>query len=491
MRFFRSVALRLFLFCGISAVSSRSHAGDFSLDDDEDKQEQKADAPPPTAFVAPPLVTIRGHAYTLAECLALADRNHPSLWAARARLAYFHAQLDEAKWTPFWQWSASATFGVLPTLGGTPFYNAAPVMPTNASSYAWTSDLNPFFQFSVGGVVPFYTFGKIDSINRAAQAQVRVGEWDLEKFRQQVRMDVRRAYFGAMLARDAKYLVDEILERLDKAIRNLQRRLDKGDAAVEEYDRFRLDVYRDEVFARAGEPRKGEQFAVAGLRFLTGVQANFDIPDEPLKRPEVALGPIVRYLGAARLFRPEVNMARAGVAGRRAQVDLARARFFPDLGLGLGAGFASAPSATSQRNAWINDPWNGFGFGLALGARWNLDILPNAARVAQAESQLEETRALQRLALGGLAVEVESAYATAVEAERREQAWAAAEHRAKGWISSVQDAIDIGTKDERALTEPPRAYVNSRVNLSYALMDYNVALSDLARSSGRDSAAPN
>ena len=41
--------------------------------------------------------TIRLHQFTLAECLSLADRNFPNLWAARARLANVHAQLDEMK----------------------------------------------------------------------------------------------------------------------------------------------------------------------------------------------------------------------------------------------------------------------------------------------------------------------------------------------------------------------------------------------------------
>ena len=52
-----------------------------------------------------PTATIRPHQNTLAECLALADRNFPNLWAARARLAYTHAQLEEARWTPWFQWS--------------------------------------------------------------------------------------------------------------------------------------------------------------------------------------------------------------------------------------------------------------------------------------------------------------------------------------------------------------------------------------------------
>ncbi len=38
--------------------------------------------------------------------------------------------------------------------------------------------------------------------------------------------------------------------------------------------------------------------------------------------------------------------------------------------------------------------------------------------------------------------------------------------------------------------EPLRAYVNARVSHIYALMDYNLSLSDLARVSGWEAAAP-
>jgi outer membrane protein TolC len=457
---------------------ARAWAGDFDLDDDDDTAKKPKPAP---------VVTVRSHAYTLAECLALTDRNHPNLWAARARLAVVHAQLDEAKWTPFSQWNANAGFGILPPITGTAFYTASSSQALNLS---FSDAYQPFFHFDITGAIPLYTFGKIDSIKRAAEANVRVNEWDLEKYRQSTRMDVRRAYFGLMLARDAKYVVDDVLEKLDKGIKGVQSKLDKGDTSVEETDRLRLEVYKEEIVARSGEAQRGETFALAALRFLTGVQSNFDIPDEPLKPPDVTLGPVVRYLGAARIFRPEVNMARAGVTARKALVDFNRARFFPDVGIGLSASYTVAPSATEQRNPWVSDPFNRFGFGAALGLRWNLDLLPNAARVAQAEAQLEETRAMERLALGGVAVEVENAYGTAVEAKGREESWARAEHRAKQWISTTQDAIDLGTKDERALMEPLRAFVNARVNHIYSLMDINIALSDLARVSGWDSAAP-
>src|SRR5262252_6714584 len=111
--------------------------------------------------------TIRAHQYSLEECLALADRNFPNLWAARARLAFAHAQLEEAKWTPWFQWSAQSTFGVLPPILGTVLYPQSTLFARNIT---FGGDLQPFFGFGLSGVLPLYTFGKITSALGAAEA---------------------------------------------------------------------------------------------------------------------------------------------------------------------------------------------------------------------------------------------------------------------------------------------------------------------------------
>ena len=463
----------------LTAALAPQLAGAAAADDSESL------APADDGLHAP--ATIRSHQYTLAECLALADRNFPNLWAARSRLAFAHAQLEEARWTPWFNWSAQSTFGVLPSLSGTVLYPQATLFSRNITGLG---DLQPFFGFGLSGVLPLYTFGKIESALGAAEANVRVSEWDMEKWRQQMRLDVRRAYYGLQLARDVRDIVDDAKGRLDKGIQSIKEKIAKGDPSVGDVDRLRLQTYREEITAQALQAPKGEAYALAALRFMTGVQSGFDIVDEPLKVPDRPLVSVVQYLAAARVLRPDVNMARAGVVARKRLVDNSRARLFPDFGLGLGADFLSTPSAVPQNNIWASDPFNHFYYYFGFGLRWNLDLLPQVARSQQAEAQLEETRAMQRLALGNAMLEVEKAYADAVEARSREETWDRAEHEAKEWISIVQDHIDLGTWDERALMEPLKAYGNARVQHLYALMDYNIALSALAQASGWDSAAP-
>ena len=87
-------------------------------------------------------------------------------------------------------------------------------------------------------------------------------------------------------------------------------------------------------------------------------------------------------------------------------------------------------------------------------------------------------------------MEVEGAYAAAVEAKGREEAWSRAEHKAKRWIATVNGQLDLGTADEKALVEPLRAYINARAQHLVAIMDCNVTMSQLAQASGWDSSAP-
>ena len=174
-----------------------------------------------------------GHQYSLGECLALTERNHPVLAAARARLSMMRAQLDEARLAPAPLVALSSRFGVVPNTPA-PTAGAPVVTSSNFVTQSLASGVGPFLQVGVSATLPLYTFGKISAANRAAEAQVRLGEWDVEKDRQQVRIDVRRAFYGVTVARDLLLL------------------------AVDDADRIRLEVNRDELVARIGEAKRIE-----------------------------------------------------------------------------------------------------------------------------------------------------------------------------------------------------------------------------------------
>lgn len=438
-----------------------------------------ADPVPGASFPAPSArgtpAPARQFRYALRRCLELAARNHPKIHEARARLGQKQAMVFVARTAPFSEFTFTSGVGLAPSVFGSSVFSPN-------TDVALSSNMGLAWQVGLEGVVPLFTFGKMGAAVDAAKANVDVGRQDIVKERHAVELDVRRAFYGLQLARDARALLVEARDRIDRYVGRAERKVADGDG--DDIELLKLKVYREEIESRLSETERGERVSLAGLRFLTGVEGSFDIPDEPLRAAPHRLGPLARYLAAARIYRPEVNMARAGVAARRAQLDLERARYYPDIGLALTGRYARAPEVTDQLDPFVKDNANFFTYGFALALRYKLDFLPQSARVAAAEAQLEEMRATERFALGGVGYEVEQAFEDARDAARRLDSLTRAATYAKQWLIKVQQGIDVGTMEEDELLAPAKEYALKRYAAMGATYDYNLALAKLALATG-------
>ena len=414
-------------------------------------------------------------AYSLAQCISLAERNYPKVAEARAKLGHKEAQRVEAKYAPFGEFKVKGALGPAPTVRGTSVYS----QNTDA---ALSDNMGIFWRLSAEGALPLWTFGKIDNLWAAADAQVTVGQYELAKAKNDLRIDVRRAYYGLQLARDAATLVKRAADQIDDYVEELARRVDDGEG--DDIELVKTRMYRAELDARSSQARQEAAHALAALMFLTGVAAAFDIPDEPLRRIAHSLAPLPHYLAAARLHRPEVNMARAGMKAREAQVRLARSQLYPDIGLGLSASWSAAPEVTNQTNPFVKDSGNFLYYGAALVLQWKLDLLPKAARLSQASAELDAMRATERFALGGVGLEVEDAYHEAEATAERLDAFDRATGFAKQWLIKVQQGIEVGTFDKEDLVDPAKEYALKQFAQMSAVYDYNIALAKLAKATG-------
>jgi outer membrane protein TolC len=434
-------------------------------------------AQPEAPRTAPP---IRRAAYDLSHALALSDRNHPNVAEARARLRYVRAQLDEAHTAPFSQFKMTGGFALAPEIMGSHVYSPN-------TDVSLTSSLGVAWQATIDGVLPLWTFGKIGHLWEAAEANVKVHEHGVELQRDLVRLEVRRAYYGLQLARDGKALLGDARKQLSDAETKLQEKIDLAEA--DPIDLLKLQTFAAELAVRESEADRYVSVALAGLRFFTGVR-DLDIPDAPLARPSHQLGPLDKYMAAARLYRPELAQAAAGLEARTALVGLAQSNLFPDVGLGMSVGVSAAPEIADQLNPFVQDPANYFRYGAALVFQWKLDLLPRAAQLRQAEAQLEEMRATQRYALGGVGAEVEIAYAEVQDWSRRLAAHEKAVQTARKWLIRAQQGVDVGTLEAKEILEPAKSYAMARFNVLQATMELDLAMAKLARATGWDAIAP-
>ena len=417
---------------------------------------------------------------SLERCIELAQQNYPKLAEAQARLAIAEAQASESRIAPYSEFSSTAGIAAAPTVRGTSWFS-------DDTDVALKSDMGLAWQVGVNGNVPIWTFGKIDGLQRAADAQVGVKRHEVRQSRDDVAMNVRRAYYGLLFARDTASLLDEVQKHVAKGLERLQQQVADGDA--DEIDLLKLKMYDAEMRARRSELDRQRGIAQSGLRFLVGLKEPFDVADIPLPGPRHRLAPLSYYLTVARVHRPEVNMARAGILARQAQLEVERAKYFPDVGAILNFSWSQAPEVTDQRNPFVRDPGNFLLFGVGIGMKWKLDFFAQHTRVAQAEARLREVQATERFALGGIATEVEKAYLEAVDAERQLNAYAEAAGYARRWLVIVQQGIDIGAYEDNELIGPAKEYALKRFSEMNATFEYNVALARLAQVTGYSAVA--
>lgn len=420
---------------------------------------------------------------SLNECIASAERSYPGIRAAGHKIRAAEAQLDEAWAAPFFPINGTGLFSIAPTARGNPTFS-----PDAFGQNPFSNETGYIARVTAETGVPIspWSWWRLGRVRDAARAGIRVSEQELIKARIELRANVRRAYWGLQFARDSLYL----LERATGYIRDAERYASEGDhdggAETLTNDMRQIRVYRAEIRARRSEATRGERVARMTLGLLTGVGDEIDIPDLPLCRYESALRARSVYLARARLNRPEVEMLRQGVAARRAAVDIQRGAFLPDIALALTAAWSAAPTIADQPNPFASGNSNFGWWGGAIVMRWNLEPVTNMFRVRRLSEELLMTEEQQRLALGGIALEVTDAYERARDAVEREDAWGESEAAAEEWLSAVMQEYQSGSGELQQVIAPLRQFLTARFSHIQAIFDLNVALLNLDVTTGQE-----
>lgn len=421
---------------------------------------------PNAAPSAPPVLR-------LTDLLRKARATYPGLKASTHRVAAAEARLDEALYSPYFQFTANAAAGLAPQVTGSPIYSRDSQLPV-------TNPWEPLLSVSIEGAIPLWTFGKLSSARDAARAGVKAAREGVTLTEQRVVFDVRRAYFGMQLALDTLAMLDEGEGKLASAQQRLTEKMEAGDADVAPQDKYRLATALAELRGRRAEAHKLERSARDALRMLTGAE-HFELPDCPLGSVPDRATPVTEHESHAAKRRPELGMLDAAIRARTAQADVASAQYLPDFALGFSAGYSYAPGITDQRNPFIIDRANYQSIQFGLVARWDLDFVGNYGRETRAKEELLETRALATEARKGIELEVRTTHNDVEEARARMGAYEEGHREARAWFISAAQGYQVGTMEPKELIDAVKAYFTARFSHLQAIFDFNIAVAKLEK----------
>ena len=344
----------------------------------------------------------------------------------------------------------------------------------------------PWFYAQVNLIKPLFTFGKLENYRAAAAANAEVKKGDTELQRAATVLDVKRAYYGYLTARDSRLLLDDVKKRLQGAIDLVQEWLDEGEGDVSQSDLYALQSGQAMVAKYRVQAQAMEQVALDGLKILVGMALDqpLEVADRrlrPVPLPEAALADLQ---ARALEQRPEMAQLEAGLRARRALVMAHKAEIKPNVYAGVGGLISYSPGRERLENPFIYDPFNDAGLTPMLGMEWKWTGEVTNARTAAAEAELNALIAKASLARQGIPYQVaEQYYQVQGNFEAVRQLEKAA-RSARRWMVASYTDFEAGLEKAEKIMMALQGYVLAATDYLQTTFEYNMRVAQLDNAVG-------
>ena len=267
---------------------------------------------------------------SLAECLQVAEQNHPDLVAARGLIDSAQAQVRMAR------------AGFRPHLdAGTDYtratYNYAATPGTslkqfNSSYYGESLSPAPYYYGGLSLSQLIYDFGQTRGTVERSQVELEAANQNLKRVHDVVYLNVREAFYSVLAT-------EGILKARQDAVDNQTKHLEQVRSFHEVGTRPKFDVTKQEVAlanSQVDYRQAQENLEVARAALATAMGIPLDQAPEPLNRNEETPEPgnLDDLMRLAEKQRPDLESLRDQIFAAQADIIVARSYFRPNLRLG-------------------------------------------------------------------------------------------------------------------------------------------------------------
>lgn len=323
---------------------------------------------------------------TLAECVAIAVQQHPSLKAAGASVEAGHQRV----------WEAASNY--LPQLNAN--YNASRKRTSNSAQTGGTGigfaqTLN-FYSNSLSFTQVLFDFGQTLASIRSAQAAEQSLEADLSTQRDTVVLNVKQAYFNLLAAIRLLKVADDTVHQSQKHLEQAQGRYDVGIAP--KFDVTNVQVQLAQAELNQVTARNNVAVARETLRNALGLVGplDFDVVDDfGSRRVQISAE---EALALAYDKRPELQSIQAQERSAEQHIASLQRNYLPNL-------TSNGAYNWTGKDYPLQSSWN-------VGANVNLSIFNGGlttAQVAEQKANLSNLKFNEDVLRQNIALEVRQA----------------------------------------------------------------------------------
>jgi outer membrane protein TolC len=412
----------------------------------------------------------------LDECIRTALKVAPEVGEAQADLELMLSKQQEARAYRYPQVDVMALFGPAP---GAKRDDISPYVKTDSSFNM--KDLTWFTSADLLITQPLWTFGKISENMKAAGHGIEVDKAKKQQKANEVALEVKKYYYGVLLARELKGVLSELQEYMEAGKKKVRELIEHEVPSGDEMDLHKIDAYAGTVNKFMEEALKGERLALAALKARMGLGANVEIEvaTERLVMDNDPATDIESFMERARLQRPEFKQLKEGLAARSALVDAAKANYYPDIFLAGVLSWAYADKRDRIDNPYITDRFQHAYGGVALGMKWHLDFGIIGAKVAAEQAQLNRLQNTNNYAEAFIPLQIRKAWLEMKEAEKVVTITQNAITSAKKWGAAALANFDFGIGNPKDVFDAAEIYGKMKADHYQAIYNYKLAKANL------------
>ena len=425
----------------------------------------------------------------LEQAIELALAHDPRIDEKQAFVRKARGLLQEAEGSEGFRYSVDSFLALSTGLDGGFYEGGEDSCSSNCAprddAYDFDDGLSLWAGLTFSIVKPLATFGRLDNYQEAAQNNILIKQQDVTLQRDEVALQVVKAYYGYLTARDSRLLLEDTRKRLGGALDLVNGWLEEGSGNASLSDKYALQSGLGLIDNFLAEATGLEQIAMAGLKLLTGREEDvIEVADrrlQPLPLPEQSLD---EWIDLARENRVEFKQVAAGLNARRALVEATRADKKPIVYAGVAGSVAVSPERDTLENPHIYDPFNHAALSPVLGMRWQWEQGAQPARVVQAQAELDALVHKASFARIGIPFQVKEQYYSMQAKHKAIGSMRESSRAARRWMIASYSDFEAGLEEADDIINALQVYVLAYAEYLRAVNDFNNLVSKLKSVSG-------
>jgi outer membrane protein len=326
---------------------------------------------------------------------------------------------------------------------------------------------------------PLFTGGKISGASNAAEYLSQATKEDYKKDQADILYNIKAAYWQLFRANEFKKFVDENVNQIKSHAKDAENLMKQG--MLTSNDLMKVQVQLSDAMVRQIDATNGVKLAMYVLNNTLGLPLQTEIElTSTIQISGRTWESVDQLVGKAFVNRPDVNGMNARVKAGESGVTSARGGWWPQIYLIGNYNYLRPNSRYFPTIDAFKETWDvSVSLSFDIWNWWQTGYQSN-----QAQAQLAQAQEGLSMMKDGVMLEVTQSYLGVNQAKERKAVSEQGVKQAEENYRIMNDKYKMGLTPNSELLDAEVALLQSKLNLTQSLVDYELSMARLSKSIG-------